>query len=916
MNNEIYQLDVYTSQAHELTVITSPFVETYEVAAPNVYETEVYMGTVGPRGIDWKRVYDNAVIYEINQAVSHNGSSYIKINVAASGQTPPNASHWDVLAEKGASGAGSGDMNTAVYDTNANGIVDNSDALQGNDSAYHLNRGNHTGTQAINSVAGLQTALDGKGDSADVTANTSARHTQGTDTALDTGGANEVTAAEARSHIDDDDLHRTISDGATGNDVLWSGQQISNQLATKGAAADVAANTAKVSNATHTGEVTGSNALTVDPSFVSGKTTAVPDPTDFFIFLDVSANTYRKVEASNVGSGDMQKATYDTNDDGVVNDSDNLEGNGSAYHRNRANHTGTQPISSVSGLQAAIDAKADDVHTHSISDVNGLQSELNSKSTVDQFFELTDTPAGYLFSEDLFVRVNSGGTALIFSPILPGDIDGIDAHIAANTDVAANTAAQHAQNEDIALDQGNANEVTAAELRTHLDDDTKHRIINNAGTGPTDLLGAQEIDNRIAASSGGSITVATLPAATRTCTNTAVTGDTNNTDLPLKFGGGTANAIYTFTDEEIAVGLTGIFDFKPKVRLLGTERVNAHLKIWKQDGASWTLVDGKIDYIIRGLNSFLNGDIDAVFRVSVTSGDVFKVTVQGLVASGQNATLVPAETTLEIVQVGGVKGDPGDDALATTDASDLTTGQLNVLRLPLLAQATSASNNIPGLLHTPGNGVTSANVILGSVLGLLFWIDLSQGPSSCDITMAGAPANSEIITWPGGNVTVATVHTFDPNDRGRYKYFAELAGGIWKLHVIEERKTVTESVQINLEAAGTTAHTAGDAINAIPYQIPAKLDGLRISDISLTIQTAGTTGTEDYVLRRVRSATPTDVATFDIASAATVSGNLNITTASSTNIVATGDLIYIDRDAVHTTPAQGYSYVQITFTEL
>ena len=805
----------------------------------------VNFGTRGKPGVEWMRVYDPLITYSPGEAVSYSGSSFIKVGVSESGVTPsisPNQS-WDVLAEKGGSGAGSGDMVAATYDTNGSGVVDNSEALNGQNSAYYLDRANHTGAQAISTVTGLQAALDGKGDSTDVTANTAARHTQGTDQSLDNGGANEVTAAEARSHLDDNDLHRTISDGATGNDVLWSGQQISNQLATKGAATDVAANTAKVTNATHTGEVTGSNALAVDPSFISGKTAAVPDPADFFVFLDVSANTYRKVLASNVGSGDMAKTVYDTNDDGIVNDSDQLEGQGGAYYRNRANHTGTQAISTVTGLQTALDGK---------------------------------------------------GSA---------------------ADVASNTSASHTQNTDTKLDDGNANEVTAAELRTHLDDDTKHRIINNAGTGPTDLLGAQEIDTRIAASSGGSITVATLPAATRTCTNTAVTGDTNNTDLDLEFGGGTADAIYTFTDEEIEVELTAIFDFKPKVRLLGTERVNAHLKLWKQDGASWTLVDDKIDYIVRGLNSFLNGDIDAVFRVGVTFGDVFKVTVQGLVASGQNATLVPAETTLEIVQVGGVKGDPGDDALATTDASALTTGQLDVFRLPLLAQKTAASNNTPGLLHTPALNASSSNVILGSVLGLPFWIDLSQGPSFCNITMAGAPASSEVITWPGGNTTVATVHTFDANDRGRYRYFAELSGAIWKMHVIQERKTVTESVQINLEAAGATAHATTTEVSAIPYIIPAKLDGLRFSNIEIEIEGSGTGGTEDYIIRRERAGSPTFVATCEVASGATKTGSLIIATASQEDIVATDDRIFIERDTVHSTPATGYAVFKATFTE-
>jgi hypothetical protein len=56
-----------------------------------------------------------------------------------------------------------------------------------------------------------------------------------------------------------------------------------------------------------------------------------------------------------------------------------------AYAIQRANHTGTQAISTVSGLQAALDGKqasgsyAATVHTHGISDVAGLQTSLDGK---------------------------------------------------------------------------------------------------------------------------------------------------------------------------------------------------------------------------------------------------------------------------------------------------------------------------------------------------------------------------------------------------------------------------------------------------------------------------------------------------------------------------------------------------------
>lgn len=62
--------------------------------------------------------------------------------------------------------AGGGDMLESTYDTNSNGIVDNSEALGGNNSAYHLDRANHTGTQLISTVTGLTTTLATKMDKA------------------------------------------------------------------------------------------------------------------------------------------------------------------------------------------------------------------------------------------------------------------------------------------------------------------------------------------------------------------------------------------------------------------------------------------------------------------------------------------------------------------------------------------------------------------------------------------------------------------------------------------------------------------------------------------------------------------------------------------------------------------------------
>lgn len=75
-------------------------------------------GTNGSDGLDinWLGVYSGATAYVINDAVSYLGSSYIcKLNTT--NNLPTNGTYWDILAQKGDAGAGSGDMVLADVQT-------------------------------------------------------------------------------------------------------------------------------------------------------------------------------------------------------------------------------------------------------------------------------------------------------------------------------------------------------------------------------------------------------------------------------------------------------------------------------------------------------------------------------------------------------------------------------------------------------------------------------------------------------------------------------------------------------------------------------------------------------------------------------------------------------------------------------
>lgn len=126
----------------------------------------------------------------------------------------------------------------------------------------------------------------------------------------------------------------------------------------------------------------------------------------------------------------------------------------------------------------------------------------------------------------------------------------------------------------------------------------------------------------------------------------------------------------------------------------------------------------------------------------------------------------------------------GTPAAHTHDAADIVSGRLAALRLPEFykVSADSNANEVEGY-HAPSAGSTSSNFVHAGVLGSRFTLDLSLAPNSASITMAGAPANSEFIEYPGGTTTVATTYNFATSDRSRYLYWGVVDGSIWKVYI-------------------------------------------------------------------------------------------------------------------------------------
>ena len=97
--------------------------------------------------------------------------------------------------------------------------------------------------------------------------------------------------------------------------------------------------------------------------------------THFHAIADVNG---LQEELNGKGAGDMKKSVYAADGDGVVDNAKKLDGRTLAQFA-PAQHS--HDMSQVIGLSSALMGKADAAHSHEIADVNGLQAALDGKAT-------------------------------------------------------------------------------------------------------------------------------------------------------------------------------------------------------------------------------------------------------------------------------------------------------------------------------------------------------------------------------------------------------------------------------------------------------------------------------------------------------------------------------------------------------
>jgi len=328
--------------------------------------------------ITWRGTWVTATAYVLRDAVQRNGSSFV-VNTAhtSAALTAPNdgadwATRWDVLSLIGATGPvgpggpGSGDVlgpasavndRIAVYDgTTGKLLKDGGSAI-----AAVLARSAHTGTQAVGTITGLA-AVATSGSATDLTTGTlpiarvadgavtlakqadvATARVMGRVTAA-TGVQEALTAAQTRTLLN-------VADGATANAAdaalrdraTHTGTQAAGTItglasvATSGSATDLTTGTLPIARVAD-GAITKAKLENVATSTIRGRVTAATG-----IPEDLTAAQTRTL--LNVADG----ATANASD---------------ASLRDRATHTGTQAVGTITGLATvATSASATDLTT-------------------------------------------------------------------------------------------------------------------------------------------------------------------------------------------------------------------------------------------------------------------------------------------------------------------------------------------------------------------------------------------------------------------------------------------------------------------------------------------------------------------------------------------------------------------------
>lgn len=291
-------------------------------------------------------------------------------------------------------------------------------------------------------------------------------------------------------------------------------------------------------------------------------------------------------------------------------------------------------------------------------------------------------------------------------------------------------------------------------------------------------------------------------------------------------------------------------------------------------------LDGANDNIPAGSSVECMNDVDFITQLASAVFD--QSGLKGLVYAADGGSTDAYAITLPVApsaytDLTGIplafKANTANTGAATLAVNGMTGGPKNIKKF-----------GSSGIQDLNDNDIQASQVVVVVFDGTQFILLGAQG-----IITGANIINPTISTTSNGNLEI------NPNGSG----------------VIKAKTTVQLTV-----FGPTSDQSTGDGKTGL--RIPKELDGFNLVGVAGCVTTAGTTGTCDIQVRRVRSGTPQDMLSTKL----TIdSGELDSSTAAtaaainaSYDDVLETDQLYIDVDAKHTTAAKGL-FVHLTFAK-
>lgn len=177
----------------------------------------------------------------------------------------------------------------------------------------------------------------------------------------------------------------------------------------------------------------------------------------------------------------------------------------------------------------------------------------------------------------------------------------------------------------------------------------------------------------------------------------------------------------------------------------------------------------------------------------------------------------------------------------------------------------------------------------------------SNGDKAGEVLFSAKNSAKEKIAY--AKIAGVIVDKTDGTEDGAFDFRCMVAGAITRVARFDPnfcRKSVC--IEVKQSDQDTAVADGKDG-----FVVPSSINGWNLVGATASVVTAGTTGTLDIQVRRVRGADSADMLSTKITvNSAEYTASDGVVDAANDD-VATGDMIFVDVDAVHTTAAKGLS---------